>query len=205
MRERDWQERLLPTMRWMVVVLATFFFIASLGQLAYMQYQIGASPAIDEQRLDSLLEELLASTTNAEWTANQLALLYEIETNTIARRYHITQAGWVGNLWIKYLGFVTGMILAVVGATFVLGKLRTPETELGGEVATMKYHIKSASPGIILAFLGVLLMMGTIWVQIGTEVGDGNTYLPGLVLTSPFEDGGATQTSSLKVQRLGER
>jgi hypothetical protein len=80
-------------------------------------------------------------------------------------------------VWALYLGFVTGMILSLMGAVFVLAKLRETETEVSAQAAGARYAIKSASPGIIMAVLGVVLMMTTILTNHRIDVLDAATYL----------------------------
>jgi hypothetical protein len=63
----------------------------------------------------------------------------------------------MSRLWTTYLGFVTGMIFALVGAMFVLGKLESDPSELKTKVGTaLDTSFKSASPGLVLAVLGVI-------------------------------------------------
>lgn len=174
MAPQSWQERMLPLMRRMLVVLVAFFLLASLGQITYMQLKITDEPEIGREALEQFEDELAASTTQGEWNARQIAMLARLEIYHQDRKYHHSQTTWVGALWLKYMGFVTGMILAAVGATFVLGKLRGPDsegaTDVSVKIAMANAHIRSASPGLILAFLGAALMFATIWLPVGTEV-----------------------------------
>jgi hypothetical protein len=86
----------------------------------------------------------------------------------------------MSGLWLRYLGFVTGMILALVGASFVLGKLREPLTEITGELPKINLSLRSASPGIILVFLGAVLMIATILDEDKYEADENRIYLTGL-------------------------
>lgn len=54
------------------------------------------------------------------------------------------------------------MILALVGAVFILGKLSEDASELTATNSAGSMSLKSSSPGIILAALGVVLMITTI-------------------------------------------
>jgi hypothetical protein len=86
-------------------------------------------------------------------------------------------------IWSKYLGFMTGMTLALVGAAFVLGQLRTPTSELGAKGAPFEVSLRSSSPGLVLAVLGVLLMATTIVTQSVVNSNDSPTYLGEGVVT----------------------
>jgi hypothetical protein len=77
------------------------------------------------------------------------------------------------------MGFVTGMILALVGAVFILGKLRESSSEFEAQTDVMVLSLKSASPGIILAALGVGLMLTTIVTHHEISVTDVPVYVTG--------------------------
>jgi hypothetical protein len=157
-----WQERLLPTMIGLLVGLTLFFFAATFVQMAYLHWSILQYPSL---KLTSEFGEGLinsAATFDEQLSAQRAETLTEMEAYIIGRRYHLASVELMAGLWIRYLGFITGMILALVGASFVLGKLREPSTELTGKASGVDFSLKSASPGIILAVLGVILMFATI-------------------------------------------
>lgn len=154
---QSWQERLLPLMVWMVVGLTLFFFIASFAQLAYLHVSIQQAPKVN-------LDEQLAVPGNVQSVekAREFNLLARLEASTLRHRYHQANVFLMSRVWARYLGFVTGMILALVGAAFILGKLREQPTELSAEGMGGMLNLRSASPGIVLAVLGVTLMITTI-------------------------------------------
>jgi hypothetical protein len=175
---RRWQERLLPLMTRIVVGLALFFFVSSLVQLLYLHWDISQSPQPDLRPAESLLSGSQA------WSAEQRMAGYReqsivlLELHAMQRRYHQANVLLMSRVWICYLGFVTGMILAFVGSVFILGKLEVPPTSVGGEVASqLKYEIQSSSPGIILSALGVVLMIASIVVDHRIDVQDRPLYL----------------------------
>ncbi|GGO80013.1 hypothetical protein GCM10011348_15750 [Marinobacterium nitratireducens] len=85
----------------------------------------------------------------------------------------------MAHLWIRYLGFITGMIMAVLGSVFILGKLRDSEaSKLGAETSALKVSLTSASPGALLAVLGSAMMVTTIIAQQETNVRDLSLYRP---------------------------
>jgi hypothetical protein len=67
----------------------------------------------------------------------------------------------ISRLWLSYLSFVTGMILALVGAAFILGQLEFTEAGVTTKIAGSELSLQSTSPGLILAGLGVAMMMVT--------------------------------------------
>jgi hypothetical protein len=105
-------------------------------------------------------------------------MLSLFEANALLRRYHQAGVLLISRIWTRYLGFVTGTILAMVGAAFILGKLRESSSSLGTESALWKLSISSASPGLILAALGTVLMLATLATNLDMQVTDGLVYLP---------------------------
>ncbi len=172
-----WQERLLPLMSHMVVGLTLFFFVASFAQLAYLHWSISRSPqmelgealAILSPGPDAPLEEMLA--------ASHLKVLATLEANALERRHHQGNVLLMSRVWTRYLGFVTGMILALVGCSFILGKLQEPPAEVTGKSPVADFSFKSTSPGIILAGLGVILMLTTIIIHHEITVRDVPLFL----------------------------
>jgi hypothetical protein len=83
----------------------------------------------------------------------------------------------MSRVWTSYLGFVTGMVLALVGAAFILGKLQEPVSELSTALQGTSISLKSASPGLLLAALGTILMLATIITHHRIDVVDKAVYL----------------------------
>jgi hypothetical protein len=176
---RKWQDRLLPLMVGLLIGLTIFFFGVTFVQMSYLHASMLQAPAIDLRSPpdnDWLAE---AETFADKTTARRLEILVKLEAYLIERRYHQASALLMSGLWIRYLGFITGMILALVGASFVLGKLQEPASEVAGKSALIDFSVKSASPGIILAVLGVALMFATIVDRDEYSVEDVRIYLSG--------------------------
>jgi len=174
-----WQVRLLPLMKWMVVGLASFFFVTSLVQLVYLHWEIARAPEVDLRAAQGNLAKLPESATEDQRLAAfhaQSAVLLEL--HAMQRRYHQANVLLMSRIWIRYLGFVTGMMLSLVGAVFILGKLEVAPSTMRGEVSSqLKYEIQSSSPGIILGVLGTVLMAASIVVNHRIEVQDKPIYL----------------------------
>jgi hypothetical protein len=123
--------------------------------------------------------ELIASAEKFEdrLSARDLEVKSKMEAFIVTQRYHQANVLLMANLWIRYLGFATGMILSLVGASFVLGKLREPAQKLEGKFSMVDLSLRTTSPGIILVALGVLLMFTTLVDEDYYKVTDGNVYL----------------------------
>jgi hypothetical protein len=157
-----WQERLLPLMSGLLIGLTVFFFAASFIQLLYLHANISRAPQVDLGPAAGSDPVVQALNFEQLMQARQLDIESRLEANLIERRYHMASVALMSSLWVRYLGFVTGMILALVGASFVLGKLREPLSELEGKFSDIGISLRSTSPGIILVVLGVALMLATI-------------------------------------------
>ena len=167
---RMWQRRLLPFMVLMIVGLAIFFVVATYRQLNRLNEQINQSNKPD---LDSVLNSKPSDVDiqDAHWRA-----LVILEANALEKRYHQANVLLMSRVWIRYLGFLTGMIIALIGATFVLGKLRESAT-FNADGSLWKFAMTTASPGLILALLGTILMVTAMVTNPAIKVGDGRTYL----------------------------
>jgi hypothetical protein len=179
-----WQYKLLPTIIRIIIYLTVFFFLASLIQLIYLQTRIEKVPEIDKNWVQS-------TTHNSQ--------LYQLEYLTIQNRYHQGNTSLMSRIWLKYLGFITGMILAIIGAIFVLGKLREPETRIEMDASQVKFSILSSSPGLVMVFLGTFIMITTILVHNEIEINDDSVYImPELNSTS-----GTDQRTDIFIDSLG--
>jgi hypothetical protein len=172
-----WQERMVPFMLRMVVGLTLFFFVASCVQLAYLHLSIKQAPKLDMRESFSLLSVNSEPTFQEMLAVSKLKAITRLEANALERRYHQANVLLMSRVWTRYLGFVTGMILALVGATFILGKLQEPASELAAKVQVSEFSFKSASPGVILAGLGVILMFMTIITHHEIGVTDRPVYI----------------------------
>lgn len=172
-----WQERLLPTMNGLLIGLTIFFFLTTFGQMAYLHWSIIQSPPVDinHEAGNALID--IAPTFEDQLKARELEVKSRMEVFIVTKRYHQVSVQLMAGLWTRYLGFITGMILALVGASFVLGKLREPTQKLQGKFSGFDISLHTASPGVILAVLGVLLMFATITDKDTYSLTDKNVYL----------------------------
>jgi hypothetical protein len=159
-----------------LVGLTAFFFVATFVQLLYLHATIVQIPPIDLHPTPGPVS-INATTFDERLEARRLEILGTMEAYLAERRYHQASVQLMSGIWIRYLGFVTGMILALVGASFVLGKLQEPESEITGKSSVIDFSLKSASPGIILVVFGALLMFTTIITRQEYTVEDRPIYL----------------------------
>jgi hypothetical protein len=175
----QWQNRLLP---WMVgmptVLIGGFIILATLQLNKFEKYVYSGS----ENRIENSIPSPVATTTDSLLKRNEDYLkwysLVKMEEYSINRRYNQGGVLLMSRVYIKYLGFFTGMILAIVGAVFIISKLKEDVSELEGSIEDKtKFKLVSSSPGIIFGLLGTALMMTTILTHSEINVKDMPLYL----------------------------
>jgi len=180
-----WQRRLLPLMVGMLVMLTIFFCIASLVQVQHLNSRIEQPPTLDLQSVNTILDNVQSiGNPHDQLDASRWRTLSSLEIHALQQRYHQANVLLMSRIWTNYIGFLTGMILSLVGATFILGKLREPATNLDAQNAALKFTLSTSSPGIVLATLGTLIMLTTLIVHTEITVNDRPLYLG-----MPFDTG----------------
>ena len=157
-----WQGSMLSNITSVITRLTVFFCVTTLIQLCFLNWKMHQSPSIQLLSKPSLKHEVI------------------LETYVIEQRYHHTNIALMSHIWTRYLGFFTGMILALIGAMFILGKLEDKDSSLEGKFATVQYKLQSASPGIILTVLGVILISITIVNPSEIRIIDRPLYIPSI-------------------------
>lgn len=172
-----WQRRTLPIMIAVLVASMLAFLGLSFWQGYAVRRDIENAPQLSiAPTLASIgCPDTAAHDAHArclEWKVDAL-----LEQHTINRRYHQANVALLVRVTVKYLGFLTGMLMSLVGAVFILGRLTEASSTVSAEGAFGKYTIISASPGLILAFLGTVLMLTTVLTNPPTNVNDGTVYI----------------------------
>ena len=171
-----WQRGLLPFMTRFVVTMAVAFFLFSGFHVyevtRYIQEDQGLNIRAAVQA--EISRPVATPLTSTDLSNNALLLL---EADTLNRRYHQAGGMLMSRIWSRQLTFITGMVLAFVGAVFILGKLSESSSQISGETAQLKLAITSASPGLILSFLGTSLIMASLFVPSNLDVADGAAYV----------------------------
>ena len=172
-----WQERILPWAIGSILVMAVFFFVASLYQLFRLEQQFRYEPPAWEAQLAEY--EKKAFPANAEQAIDfvKWKTITVMEQETTKRRYQQVNAAILTRVWTRYLGFLVGMIMALIGAIFVLAKLEEQVTKVSGEGQGFKGAFESASPGIVLAILGSVLVGITLVVPFEFSTRDVPVYM----------------------------
>lgn len=183
-----WQGRLRAWMQFIVTGVLAFFLLASGWQIYYLHQKIEQAPALDLE---------LARAGNLSDAQEQWRTLARLEAHAIQQRYHQANVILMSRIWTTYLGFVTGMILAVMGAAFILGKLREQTSEISGKMENWQVSIASTSPGLVMVVLGTLLMLMTITTHHQIDVKDSPLYFGGIGVST-------TSTATTAPSKLSE-
>jgi hypothetical protein len=162
----------------MLVLLAILAAVSNLYQAHIMQQYIGTvheadlTPAWEQVTLDntSAVADRLAW---AQWRT--LALL---ESQALRNRHHRANAVLMGRVYLIFIGFGTGVVMGLIGAAFILGKLQEPVSRVDSGAGVWRFAMQSSSPGLILAVLGTILMLATIWSRSAIEIQERPVYVP---------------------------
>jgi hypothetical protein len=98
-----------------------------------------------------------------------------LEEYVLASKYHQARVLTLTNVITQYFGFLTGMILALIGCVFILSKIREDisDVELKDFI---RFKITSSSPGIILTLFGTILILSTINIKHTIDIRDDSIY-----------------------------
>ncbi len=171
-----WRLRLLPLMTRMLVGLTVFFFVISLAQITYLHWRVGRAPTIDLSMPIGVLMKVAGGTAADGMLASNAVISAQLEASALDRRYHQANVVLMARVWTSYMGFMTGMILALVGAVFILGRLPATPTEIEGKSHDTGAALKTSAPGIVLVSLGVVMMLSTLFVRYEISVRDSAIY-----------------------------
>ncbi len=168
-----WQRRLLPLMSGILIASALFFAAVSIrefqGLRDWLERDAPAAAAIT-----------WPAATDPDYDRGLAVAIdrgsYQLEHDVVAERYKQATAAVLSRLWTRFMGFLTGMILAFVGAAFVLGKLAEAPTEVKAAGSGVSAAIATSSPGLVLAALGAVLMAVSLSVTTTTSGEDRAVY-----------------------------
>jgi hypothetical protein len=191
-----WQRHLLPFVTWFVVALATGFFVLSVLDFIELKKVAGSTSNAGEMVAGQIAKEPSAALTRDQVVQQSLLLL---EANALDKRYSQASALLLSRTLTKQLSFLTGIVLAFLGAIFILAKLSESTTQVDGSMSQWQLKLSSASPGLILSLFGAVLLIVSLVVQTNTiSVLDKPVYLGSFKVTSPA---GATTSSNNNVDQ----
>src|SRR6185437_10358343 len=114
-----WQNRLLPLMSGFVIALALAFFVLSTRTLGHVNEFVETEHGELREQINAIINAKQPDTSDDVVRRGLLML----EAEALDRRYHQASALLMSRVWAKNLAFMTGVIMAFIGAIFILGKL----------------------------------------------------------------------------------
>jgi hypothetical protein len=201
-RDDRWQKSMSPWLLTFISVLAAFFLGASYLQFKGLAEHIAPDTTPTSAATMEWAREAAQADSGSDPVVLQTMILASMATDSTAQRYGLAKVGLMSAVWLRYLGFVTGMIMALMGAAFLGGRVKDADggTEIEGESALWKGSIRSASPGLLLAAMGSLLMITAMLNNFEVAVEDGG--LPAAAANAASTSVGA-QPSLLNPSDLG--
>lgn len=167
----DWQRLLLPFMTRAIVLAGLAFFLSSSVHVLMMHSDLRMKPS--EARLELPQSRSHSGQPMPQAWAGILAL----EHQALLHRQQTINAVVLRQTSLLHLGFLTGTVLCLVGAVFVLGRLQTSDSSFEGAAPTLKVSVRNASPGIVLAMLGSGLMCATLYHRFQFNLPQHTSYL----------------------------
>jgi len=198
----SWQKKLLPWLIIMPTILILLFIYLATRQMQQFNTVIEAkSESVIDKIIPSPSDTLLNNNLKGNMDYIRWITLARMEEKSLDRRYNQGGLLLASRIFTKYLGFFTGMILAIVGAVFIIGKLQESSSDIEGAVGDqMKLKIVSSSPGIIFGVLGTVLMLSTILQHAEIELKDQPLFLnPYNIQINSIDKGNPTEGETTPV------
>ena len=172
----------------MLVAAALFFAVVSVFEYSDFKNRVAPSEPDLARIFERFEQSEPAKATVNRFDYLQWKSLVFLEQGVISHRYAQVNATILARVWTRLMGFTTGMLLAIVGSAFILGKLREQPTELKQETEALKFSLATSSPGIVLAVLGSFLMSITLLTKFDIDVRDVPVYLSAHAPSSELPD-----------------
>ncbi len=161
-----------------LIILSSVFFALSIYDVYQMRAFVTQGA---DHSARTRIEQLLGITQNAAQPVSSRSELLQgslllLEAEGMDKRHRQASALLLSRIWTRQLAFMTGMVLAFIGAVFILGKLSEARTDVNFGAEHWKGAISSSSPGLILAFFGTVLIAISLIVQPRIDVEDRPVY-----------------------------
>ena len=171
-----WQRKLLPFMVSMLALMAIVAVVSNFYQAHVMREYIGTVHDID------LTPTWNPATLDNATAADQIAwaqwrTLALLESTALRNRNQRANAVLMGRVYLIFIGFSIGVMMSLIGAVFILGKMQEPLSKVESGTGAWRFAVESSSPGLILAVLGTTLILATIWSRSVLEVEERPLYV----------------------------
>jgi hypothetical protein len=171
-----WQARLLPFMSAGLAAAGLFFSVATWWFFSDLQRRLDYTPTDVVAVVAALPKAANLQDDGASYRDWYTRVV--LEGMARQERFNMQATIVKGSLWTRFMGFLTGMLLALTGCIFVLGQLRA-DVNASGEGEGFKGQLATNSPGVYLATLGTIIIAVSVFVQASVELNDKIVYLQG--------------------------
>lgn len=138
-----------------LVIPSGLFIWDSFGELEQVQANIYDLPPSSAK---AVIEDTRG--TDPQNNMDVLRTLIALETDATAWRTHRLQAFTATRTWLRFMSLLFGAILVIIGASFILGKITTPENRTDVTIGDQfKTSMVTSSPGLVLILFGVILII----------------------------------------------
>lgn len=186
---------LITVISLLLVTFMVFFFL----QTNEVQSALSKPPVIQES----------LSINNNSLNEKKWKDLYTLEKFAMSNRYYHARLIIRSRILIISFSFLTGITIAIIGAIFILSKYSEAASHLSAGAENFNVKIISSSPGVILAFMGIVLIAISIFSKTDLNVVDSPLYLENIptdtVSITPINNAGLAKRhalDSLKKRRL---
>jgi hypothetical protein len=169
----QWQARLLPFVVRLTVAFVCFFMLASAVQLFLLYQALINGPTMDI----AAFAPPPASQDNGDMMERHRQSLVQLEALALYKRHHQAAVLLMSRVWLRYLAFAVGMTLCILGAAFILSRLRTDVAAISGEATGAKVSVSTASPGLLLVLIGAGLVCLAVLSNPAVTLTDGRAFV----------------------------
>lgn len=179
-----------------LIAPSTFFIYRSFVKLDEVLTEIGNPPP---SSFDDLMK------LSAEQFANRA--VYALERDVIAYRQHRATSALTTRTWMRFMSLVFGAILIVIGASFILGKITTPDASTGElTFGDIKGNFATSSPGLALIVLGSVLMLAPNFATQEIRTDDTSSFIAKSLPAAPAMTNPANTPEAQRVlERIREK
>jgi hypothetical protein len=118
-----------------------------------------------------------ASQDNGDMMERHRQSLVQLEALALYKRHHQAAVLLMSRVWLRYLAFAVGMTLCILGAAFILSRLRTDVAAISGEATGAKVSVSTASPGLLLVLIGAGLVCLAVLSNPAVTLTDGRAFV----------------------------
>lgn len=105
--------------------------------------------------------------------SSRSATYYQLQTRVAGLRYRHAAFALYGQESRRNAGFMVGSMLMLIGGLFIIRRLEIAPFEAGSSVTdTLRFQLKTTSPGLFMAGLGGLIVLSALFVPTRLDVDD---------------------------------